>query len=78
MLTQDRRRRVVLTMTLSAMVAACSSPVATAIPTEATSAVPPSPTLAECASIATTADVLAAFAVALRESGSRPGHQGRF
>ena len=46
MLTQDRRRRVVLTLTLSAMVAACSSPAASTAPTEATTAVPPAPTLA--------------------------------
>lgn len=46
MLTQDRRRRVVLTLTLSAMVAACSSPAASTAPTEANTAVSPAPTLA--------------------------------
>jgi iron complex transport system substrate-binding protein len=46
MLIPDRRRGVVLALTLSAMVAACSSPAATTAPTETSTAAPPSPTLA--------------------------------
>jgi iron complex transport system substrate-binding protein len=46
MLTKDRRRRVVLTLTLSAMIAACSSPAAPTTPTETATAAPPSATLA--------------------------------
>jgi iron complex transport system substrate-binding protein len=46
MLTKDRRRHVVLTLTLSAMIAACSSPAATTTPTETATAAPPAATLA--------------------------------
>jgi iron complex transport system substrate-binding protein len=46
MLTKDRRRLVVLTLTLSAMIAACSSPAATTTPTVTATAAPPSATLA--------------------------------
>jgi iron complex transport system substrate-binding protein len=46
MQTKDRRRHVVLTLTLSAMIAACSSPAATTTPTETATAAPPAATLA--------------------------------
>ncbi len=45
MLTKDRRRHVVLTLTLSAMIAACSSPAATTTPTETATAAPPPATI---------------------------------